>query len=67
VHGDLGDDVRGGSEAIDPDSFALTCHPIRAVSDQAGAEQRRGMRIVVAVRQWKAEPGVSDGVLGVSP
>jgi hypothetical protein len=39
---DLGQNVGGGAEAIEPERFALPRHAIAEPADQAGAEQRRG-------------------------
>jgi len=41
--------------------------PQRAVADQAGAEQRRRVKIGISGGQREAEAFVRDGVLGVSP
>ena len=38
---DLGDDVRRGAEAVQPESLGVSREPQRAVADQAGAEERR--------------------------
>ena len=50
VYGQLRDDMRGCAEPVDPESGARPCHSIRAVSDQAGTQKRRGMVVVVLGR-----------------
>jgi len=60
---DLRDDVRRRAEAVEPDRAGVPRHAQRAVADQAGAEQRRGLRIGGARRQGEAEPGIGDRVL----
>ena len=63
---DLGDDVRGGAEAVQSEPLGVARHPQRAVADQARAEQRRGLEILVALGNGEAEPLVRDDALGVA-
>ena len=46
----LGDDVRRGAEAVDAEPLGVAGQPQRAVADQAGAQERRRLDVVVAVR-----------------
>ena len=63
---DLGDDVRRGAEAVQPEPLGVARHPQRAVADQAGAEERRGLEILVTLGDGEAEPLVRDDALGVA-
>ena len=40
----LRDDVRRRAEAVEPEPLGVAGQPQRAVADQAGAQQRRGLR-----------------------
>ena len=64
VAGDLADDVRGGAEAVEAEPLGVAGHPQRAVADQPGAQQRRGLEVRVAVGDREAEARVGDRVLG---
>lgn len=64
--GNLGHDVGGGAEAVDADGPGISRHPVGAVSDQPGAEQRGGMHIVEGGRQREAVPRVGDRVVGIA-
>ncbi len=66
VPGDLGHDVGGGAEAPDAEAARVAGHAQGAVADQAGAEQRGGLGVAVAVGQREAVGGVGDGELGVA-
>jgi len=46
----LGDDMRGCPKTIYADPPCLACDGERSVGDESGAEQRRGMGIVVTCR-----------------
>src|SRR5207244_3993855 len=62
----LGDDVRRGAEAIDPDAPCITGHPQRAVSDQTGAQQRRSRRVGVVGGDRETIALVRDRPLRIS-
>ncbi len=49
-----------------PSRCASPAHPQRAIADQAGAEQRRHLLVVIAARQREAVALVCDGVLGIA-
>ena len=66
VPGDLGHDVGGGAEAPDAEAAGVAGHAQGAQADQAGAQQRGGLGVVVAVGQGEAVGGVGDGELGVA-
>ena len=63
----LRDDVRARAEAVEPDALGVARHPQRAVADQPGAQQRRGLVVGIAVGDREAEALVGDGALGVAP
>src|SRR5205823_13370054 len=44
----------------------IACQPVRAVTDQAGAEQRRRFDVAVTRRQRKAISRIGDDVFGVT-
>ncbi len=50
VAGDLRHDVRRGAEAVEAELPRVAGHAQRAVADQAGAEQRRRLGVVIAPR-----------------
>ena len=60
---ELADDVRGGTEAVQPDALRSTGQRVRAVADQPCAEQGCGLHVRVAVRDGKAVTLVGDGLL----
>src|SRR5439155_643720 len=66
VAGNLGDDVRRGSEAVEPEPLAVARQPQRAVADQPGAEQRRELQRRLVVRQPEAVARVGDRGLRVA-
>ena len=57
---DLADDVRRGAEAVQAERFAVAGEPERPVADEAGAEQRRCLRVRVRGGNGEAEPLVRD-------
>ena len=61
---DLGDDVRRGTEAVETNRVRITCQAERPVSDEAGAEEGRGLRVRVALGDRKAEALVGKCQLG---
>ena len=61
---DLGDDVRGRAEAVEPQRVRVSCEPQRARADEARAQQRRRGGVGVRVGQCEAEALVGDGELG---
>src|SRR6185436_7365667 len=63
---DLADDVGGGAEAVEPEALAFSRQPERAVADQPGAEQRRGVVIRKAIGDREAEALVRHGALGIA-
>ena len=63
--GDLADDVGRGPEAVKTDRFAVAREPERAVPDQPGAEQGRGLLIRIAARDDEAEALVGDDTFRV--
>ena len=58
---DLGQDVRGGAEAVQADPLRVAGHPQRAVSDQPRAQQRRRLQVRVAVGQHVAFERLAAG------
>ena len=60
VAGDLRHDVRRGAEAVDAEGLGRARHAMRAVADQPGAEERRGIGIAVAVRDAEAVAVVGE-------
>src|ERR1700694_6157797 len=64
--GDLGDDVRRVAEAIQTDALRIARAPQRAIADQAGAETRRRVQVVVTLGQRKTKALVSDAKLGIA-
>ena len=53
VQRDLGDDVCRGAESIDAYPRARPGHPICAVTDQPGTQERRDMHIVILAGSGK--------------
>jgi hypothetical protein len=67
VRGYLADDVRGRAEAVEPDAFGvLPAKPQRAVADQPGAKERRGLQVRKPLRDRKAEALVGDRRLRIA-
>src|SRR5262249_11163550 len=60
-HRELAEDVRRGTKAVEADRSGLGRHPVGAIADQPGAEERRRLQIRVALRERKAETLVGDG------
>ena len=56
--GNLRNEVRGRAESVDAKRSGLRGHRIGAIPDKAGAQERSGVQVVVAVRQWKDETRV---------
>ena len=48
---DLADDVGAGAEAVEPEALRVAGHPQRAVADEPGAQQRRGLEVAEALGQ----------------
>ena len=64
---DLGDDVRGGAETVEPEPPALARHHQRAPADQARAQQRRACSASPpCLAERKHIAGVGDGLRGVA-
>lgn len=64
--GNLREDVRGGAESIQSDSFGVAGHGIGAIADQSGTQQRRGADIVIARRQRKAIARIRHRIFGIT-
>src|SRR5581483_419049 len=62
----LGHDVGSRAEAVEPQTSGITSELQRAIADEAGAQERRGLQIGIAGWQREAESRVGDGVLGVA-
>ena len=52
--GDLGNDMGRRPKPVDAKALGSASHPVRAMADQARAEQRRGFGILIATRQAEA-------------
>src|SRR6516164_2093762 len=65
-NGDLRDQVRRRSEAVDAEPARISRDPVRPIADQPCAEQRRCFEITVLPWEWKREPRVRDRVLRVT-
>ena len=63
---DLRDQMPRRTESIDAEPKRIACQPIRAVTDQAHAQQRRRFDVGVTRRQRKAISRVGDDVFGVT-
>jgi hypothetical protein len=66
VPSNLRDDVRRRAEAVQPEALGISRQPQRPVPDQPGAQQRRRLQIVEAVRDGKAVALVGDSPLRVA-
>ena len=66
VPGHLGHEVGRRPEAVQAQRLPGAGQPQRAKANEAGAQQRRGVHVVHAVRKRKAVAGVGDGALGVA-
>src|SRR5690606_10317130 len=51
-------------EPVEAEHRSVAGQPVGAVSDQAGAKQWRGMKVIETVRDPEAEPGVGDTMRG---
>jgi len=56
--------VRRGAETVETETLRLAGHPVRAVTDQPGAHQRRGLLIGIALRYRETEADIGDTALG---
>jgi hypothetical protein len=63
---DLDDDVRRGAEAVEAEPLGVAREAEGAVADQAGAEERRRLEIVVLLRKRQAVALVGDDPLRVA-
>ena len=63
---DLDDDVGGGAEAVEPEPFGVAGQAERAVADEPGAEERRGLQVVVLLRDREAVALVGHDPLRVA-
>ena len=66
MNGDLDDEMGRGAEAVEAQPLCVTGEAQGAVADQAGAQQRGGLQVRIAVRDREAEPVVGDRVLRVA-
>src|SRR5207302_9717165 len=66
VASDLRDDVRRVAETIKTHALGIARQPERAVADQASAEQRGCMQVVIAVGQRQTKAFVGDAKLGIA-
>ena len=64
--GDLADDVRAGAEAVEPEPLPVAGHAQRAVADEPGAQQRRGLEVAEALGQREGVAAVGHGVRRVA-
>src|SRR5262249_58419005 len=64
---DLGDEVRGGAEAVEADALRVAGETQRPVADQPGAEERGCLGVAERGRQREHEARIGHGVLGVAP
>src|SRR5439155_25951865 len=64
--GHLRDQVRGRPEPIDAQRSRVARQPVRAVADQARAQQVCGLAVVIAIRQGETEARVGERVLRIS-
>jgi hypothetical protein len=62
----LGDDVCRGAEPVEPEPLGVAGETKCAVTDQPGAEERRGFEISEPVRDRKAKALVRDNPFGVA-
>src|SRR5260370_322481 len=62
----VGKEMGGGAEAVDPKSLPLARHPVAAPADQARAQPRRKRRILDRLGQGKAVARIADRVGGVA-
>ena len=63
---DLGHDVGRGPEAVDPEPSRIARQAQRAVPDEPGAQERRGLDVGDSRREGEAEARIGQGVLGVA-
>src|ERR1700730_3239038 len=63
---DLRDDVGGGAKAVDAGQPPIAGNAQGAVTDEAGAHQRRRLDVAVALVDRKAIALVGDGQLGIA-
>ena len=63
---DLGHDVGRGAEAVDAEPSRIARHAQRAVPDEPGAQERRGLDVGNAGREGEAKARIGQGVLGVA-
>jgi hypothetical protein len=66
VYRHLADDVRRRAEAVDPEPLGIAGQAKRPVPDQARAQERRRLEILVPVGQREAEALVGHRHLGVA-
>ena len=59
-------DVRRRAETVDAEMLRLAGHAQRAVADQPGAEQRRGLDVGVEVRDREDEAGIRQRVVRIA-
>src|SRR5256714_15694329 len=59
--------MRRVTETVETQALRIASQPQRAVADQAGAEQRSGMQVVIALGQRKTKAFVGHAKLGIAP
>ena len=62
MDGKLCDQMRSGPKSVQPQPPRITGHPIRTITDQSGAQQRRRVQIVVRIRQFERIARIGHGV-----
>jgi hypothetical protein len=63
---DLGHDVGRGPEAVETESLGIAGEAQRAVSDQAGAQQRSSLQVGETLGDRKAETTVGQSIFGIA-
>ena len=66
IDGELGDDVRGGAEAVDAEPAHIADELPRAVSDEPGTHQRSRLRVGVLRGNGERVGGVGGDVFGIT-
>jgi hypothetical protein len=66
ITSDLGHDVGGGAEPVQPEALCVVRKDQRTVADEPGAKERRCLQVGITVRDRETEPVVGYGVLGIA-
>src|SRR5690349_14289395 len=64
--GDLRDQVRRRTEAVDSEPLRVTREAKSAIADQTGTHQRRGLDVAIARGHGKAITRIREGIFGVA-